>query len=558
MKKKKTFLCVSAFALICIATVSFLSLFTETYSPILGYVSWISAELIDENGSISFDPYTAVPPETWQPGQDIRITGRLPELSELPELYGGNGYTMLEYSGMDLTVEIDGAERLHLFSSNQNSDTHYYEVLHIVLSPEDAGKEFVILYTPYSEEAFWAPLLARFSSEDAVYRADYSFAVQNALPAGAYALSFVFICMIFLLSFYMDTPAWALLLLALVVFFSCVIDLNKLLGFNLFPHKLYFFLATERSYFLLVGLVLLYFLSMRKRSYWRYLARVTFYTTLVLAVWYGISSLHNGSLAFSVNLLLANLFEGQLHLAFYYLSIYLTTASAGITAYSLLRSHLHIRTEASTLTMHNHLILENYRQMEQNLRSTSLMRHEWKNQVAALHLLAVQKNYEELDRKLEQMDSSLNHISTRHYSDNITVNVILQNMEMKAADLGVRFHAAAPLPESLNIDISDLCSLLINMLDNALDAASKADGNREIRISLKMSFSFLAIKCENTYTGPLSIDQDGHFRSTKSDSEHYGIGITQMQNVAAKYNGILSIEYTENWFTVQTALSITV
>ena len=199
---------------------------------------------------------------------------------------------------------------------------------------------------------------------------------------------------------------------------------------------------------------------------------------------------------------------------------------------------------------------ENYRQMEQRLRDTSLLRHEWKNQVAALRLMAEQGSYEELVRTLERMDSRLTRLSTARYSDNFTVNVILQNAASRATELGVVFTAYAPLPEKLGIDESDLCSLLINLLENALEAASKATDRREIRVSLKVYQELLLVKCWNTYSGPLPRGEEGAFLSTKPSPEEHGWGIRQMRWVAEKYNAVLDITYTDSRVTIQTALSM--
>lgn len=199
---------------------------------------------------------------------------------------------------------------------------------------------------------------------------------------------------------------------------------------------------------------------------------------------------------------------------------------------------------------------KSYHQMEQLLRDTSLLRHEWKNQVAALRLLAEQGSFEELERTLVQMDGRLTRLSNMRYSDNFTANVILQNAATRAADLGVTFTASAPLPERLDVDESDLCSLLINMLDNALDAASKATGRRKVNVSLKVVRDILSIKCENSYSAPLQPDEDGGFVSTKPAPEEHGWGIRQMRQIAEKYNGILDITSTDSRFTIQTALSM--
>lgn len=204
----------------------------------------------------------------------------------------------------------------------------------------------------------------------------------------------------------------------------------------------------------------------------------------------------------------------------------------------------------------NQLIEANYHQMEQCLQGTALLRHEWKNQMTSLRLLAEQGSYTDLAQILEQMDNHLAQLSMVRYCDNYTVNVLLQNAAARASELGIAFIASAPLPKTLGIDERDLCSLLINMLDNALEAASGTSGKGKINISLKVVQDILSVRCENSYSEPLLPDENGGFASTKSSPQDHGWGIRQMRWVAKKYNGILDITHTDNLFTIQTALSM--
>ncbi len=557
-KNLKLILYVGLFALICIGTLSFLNLCTQPSSPILDYVEWETVQITGDGGTRSYDPY-AVTPDDWQEGETILLTGRLPEAADMPELYEDTGYLRMSYGIVDLTVRIDGRERLHLSTSQDKQDSiGFFSNVQISLFPEDAGKEISLEYIPLAADvnSFMYPLLTSYSNVETDTLSYYSAAASDTLSAGAYALSFVLICAVFLISLNVKTPDWSLPVLAMAAFFTMLIRLNNSFGFYIFPEELYEWLSSAWIYLIPIGLTVLYLFLSRRSSFPRYLIRVTACTVLVFTVWYVVDRFQNGYFSRIAYDTLETLLHGAPRRALFFLNVYLTTACAGIACYSLVRAQIRVRAQARAIALHNRLVTESYRQMEQTLRSTSLMRHEWKNQVAALHLLAVQKNYAELERTLKQLDGSMDQMSTQRYSANLTVNVILQNVAAKASDLGIDFHASAPLPETLKIDVSDLCSLLINMLDNALEAASGAEGAKEIDVSIKISQGFLAVKCENTYSGPLAADESGQLQSTKSDPEYHGIGIAQMQNVVKKYNGMLDISHTDDRFTVAAALGI--
>ena len=79
---------------------------------------------------------------------------------------------------------------------------------------------------------------------------------------------------------------------------------------------------------------------------------------------------------------------------------------------------------------------------------------------------------------------------------------------------------------------------------------------REVRCRLKLTQGFLAVSCENTYTGVLRLDGRGQPLTSKSDEETHGFGLRQMRAVAAKYHGILRISHDAERFTVETALKL--
>ena len=131
---------------------------------------------------------------------------------------------------------------------------------------------------------------------------------------------------------------------------------------------------------------------------------------------------------------------------------------------------------------------------------------------------------------LEQLEGELAHLSTRNFSEHSAINAILQNAAYRAEEMGVDFHAQALVPGDLELDEGDLCALLLNMLDNALEAASKVEPprEREVRCRVKLTQGFLAVWCQNTYTGPLRLDG----------------------------GGIVSISHDGSRFTVETALKL--
>jgi hypothetical protein len=132
-----------------------------------------------------------------------------------------------------------------------------------------------------------------------------------------------------------------------------------------------------------------------------------------------------------------------------------------------------------------------------------------------------------------------------------------QNRQTSQVQFTQHFAINAMLTPKLSIPEENLCTLFMNLLGNALEAAGQAEkGNRFIHLRTYIRSGFLAVLCENGYNGCLSTDQDGRLRSTKPESEAHGFGLALMETIAKKYKSILDVSYTETVFTIQTALKL--
>ena len=132
-----------------------------------------------------------------------------------------------------------------------------------------------------------------------------------------------------------------------------------------------------------------------------------------------------------------------------------------------------------------------------------------------------------------------------------------QDASYRAAQKGILFDAFADVPKELDIAERDLCELLMNMLDNAIEGAESSKSDKFIRFRIEEKKSFLAVKCENSFSGNVRRDSGDGYATLKDDRETHGFGLKIMNNVAEKYGSMLDIFTSEDdVFTVQTALKL--
>ena len=129
---------------------------------------------------------------------------------------------------------------------------------------------------------------------------------------------------------------------------------------------------------------------------------------------------------------------------------------------------------------------------------------------------------------------------------------------MRASKQKTRLLAQIDISEKINMAEQDLCSLLMNILDNALESCQKVEPAEKRQIHLRMIAwqGVLVIQCENPYNGERIIKKNGGFASTKQDNTAHGNGTQIMHAIVKKYNGQLDMFAQDGNFTVQTALQL--
>ena len=193
------------------------------------------------------------------------------------------------------------------------------------------------------------------------------------------------------------------------------------------------------------------------------------------------------------------------------------------------------------------------------MRDSAAFRHELRHQVTALDVLYQQKDFDGLGNLLNNLKQQETSLAQTQFTENFTVNAILQDAASRATQADTAFTAQVHIPEKLTISENDLCTLLMNMLDNALEACERVEKPTErfIRFKADVKTGFLAVKCENRYAGSLKEDGHGKLQTTKPDAQTHGFGLPQMSVVAEKYHSLLDISYTaDHVFIVQTALML--
>ena len=118
------------------------------------------------------------------------------------------------------------------------------------------------------------------------------------------------------------------------------------------------------------------------------------------------------------------------------------------------------------------------------------------------------------------------------------------------------YQAQVEFPHHTNLRSADLCAVLGNLLDNALEAAQQVPEKEErfVCLTIRRINQMLIIKVENSFCIP-PVFGDGTLTTSKEKNGLHGWGLKSAQTAAEKYDGTVQTSYTDNIFRAVATLS---
>lgn len=184
------------------------------------------------------------------------------------------------------------------------------------------------------------------------------------------------------------------------------------------------------------------------------------------------------------------------------------------------------------------------------LEELRILRHDMRGELAIIHgyneLNQRDKIRNHIEKKLKDLDIQ---ILPKMDDDNVITSFV--NFKYKEAvynNINVSIQSNITADKEIFIDKDDICRILNNILNNAIDA-NKECSDKYIKLNIHIINDYLIIKCENPYNGEI-ITEGGSIRSTKKDKRKHGYGLKSVKALTEKNNGFTSITFDNNVFTV--------
>lgn len=172
-------------------------------------------------------------------------------------------------------------------------------------------------------------------------------------------------------------------------------------------------------------------------------------------------------------------------------------------------------------------------------------RHDMNMHLGILSTLLHEQKYDKAKEYLAQIQSDEVDVVQDFYAlSNRNVAIVLSQKKKYADEMKVRF-VPEILVDNFIISDKDICTILGNILDNAIDAAGKCkDGFVNLMMKQDSDTKGYFIACLNNYDE--IVKDKGRYISTKQDRENHGFGIDIIRRIVDGYRGKYNFRHDDN------------
>ena len=191
-----------------------------------------------------------------------------------------------------------------------------------------------------------------------------------------------------------------------------------------------------------------------------------------------------------------------------------------------------------------------YQEVDTMYRQIRGWRHDYRNHIQVMKALAEGGDLKGLRRYLDELETDLSTVDTVIKTGNPMADAIINSKISLARAKDIPVTIDAHVPVKLKMSELDLCCILGNLFDNAIEAnLALPAGERMIRVYMDMKGTQLYISFTNFTASHKMQKVGGRFRSTKG--EGHGFGLIRIDSIIERLDGYVSRNSEDGAFTTE-------
>lgn len=202
------------------------------------------------------------------------------------------------------------------------------------------------------------------------------------------------------------------------------------------------------------------------------------------------------------------------------------------------------------------LISKQYTEVENIYKEMRGWKHDYHNHIQVMKAYLDLNKYDDMKKYLDELDMDLRDIDKVIKTGNLMVDAILNSKLSLGVSRDININAKATVPKDIKVADIDLCIIIGNLMDNAMENALKLEQKHErfIRVYIREMKGQLYISITNSYGG--EVKKSGLEYLTTKFGENHGFGLKRVDSIVNKYDGFLNRQIEEGVFATEIILPL--
>lgn len=217
----------------------------------------------------------------------------------------------------------------------------------------------------------------------------------------------------------------------------------------------------------------------------------------------------------------------------------------------VLSQNAHIKKSNDMYKEHMALQKQHYEHMLLQYEELRKFRHDVKNHMLALNSMCTSEDNSQIKKYLSQLTNEVSSKKPVEYTGNRELDAVIAPFVLEAESKNIKVQFKGRVSDNVAIDMFDMCTIISNLLNNAIEACEKIqEDKRIIEFEIAGYNSQIFISVSNSYDMESIINQKQKFITTKEDKQNHGIGLENVRRTVKKYDGDMRISQENERFIV--------
>lgn len=197
--------------------------------------------------------------------------------------------------------------------------------------------------------------------------------------------------------------------------------------------------------------------------------------------------------------------------------------------------------------------VKHYEYLNEKEKETKKFRHDIRGHLYFLNKLKSEGKDKEFNLYFQEIIDKVDDLGNSVNVGNDIVNAVLSKAYADALGKNIKMNVIGRFPTECNISAYNLCTIFLNLLSNAIEAADKAI-KKEVWVICQYTQKQIIIEIGNFYSDENELDKN-QLGTTKKEKEYHGWGLKNVEDSVLNCKGLMDIEVKDDKFVVSLTLN---